>query len=384
MTRSLPSPFVSLVRVLAGIVLLTSVGLAQSPKADSKTVVSIVGDAFQINGKPTYEGREWNGHKVEGLLLNSRMVQGIFDDLNPETRDRWAYPDTGTWDADRNTDEFVAAMPEWREHGLLCVVLNLQGGSPEGYSQGQPWHNSAINADGTLRPDYLNRLDKIITRADDLGMVVMLGIFYFGQDERLEGDDAARQAVANTVAWIAKQGYQNVLLEIANESNNGAYQIPIIKSDRVHELVELAQTHAKKRDLDLPVSVSFNGGTMPTDKVIQMADYVLLHGNGVKDPARMKRIIDQVRSTEGYTPKPIVNNEDDRPWRDDHQGFGETGNNFVVCVENYASWGYFDFRERGEGFDEGYQSVPVNWGISSERKRAFFDLLAKITGSKQK
>jgi hypothetical protein len=35
---------------------------------------------------------------------------------------------------------------------------------------------------------------------------------------------------------------------------------------------------------------------------------------------------------------------------------------------------------KGEGFDEGYQSVPVNWGISSERKRGFFRLTADITG----
>ena len=57
--------------------------------------------------------------KVEGLLMNSRMVQGILDDLNPQTRDRWKYPDTGKWDAGRNTREFIAAMPEWRRHRHL-------------------------------------------------------------------------------------------------------------------------------------------------------------------------------------------------------------------------------------------------------------------------
>jgi len=48
-------------------------------------------------------------------------------------------------------------------------------------------------------------------------------------------------------------------------------------------------------------------------------------------------------------------------------------------VRNYASWGFFDFREQGEAFDEGYQSVPVNWTISSERKKGFFGLLKRIT-----
>ena len=52
----------------------------------SKTTVSIHGAAFHINGRPTYEGRWWNGHKIEGLVFNSRMIQGIYDDMN--TRDR--------------------------------------------------------------------------------------------------------------------------------------------------------------------------------------------------------------------------------------------------------------------------------------------------------
>ena len=34
----------------------------------------------------------------------------------------------------------------------------------------------------------------------------------------------------------------------------------------------------------------------------------------------------------------------------------------------------------GERFDDGYQSVPVNWTISSQRKRDFFKLLATVTG----
>ena len=46
------------------------------------TQVEIKGNQFYINGKPTYEGRYWKGNKIEGLLMNSRMVQGVFDDLN--------------------------------------------------------------------------------------------------------------------------------------------------------------------------------------------------------------------------------------------------------------------------------------------------------------
>ncbi len=152
--------------------------------------MTIAGEKFFINGKPTYAGRAWKGKKIEGLLMNSRMVQGVFDDLNPETISRWAYADTGQWDTERNVREFLAAMPIWRAHGLLSFGINFQGGSPEGYSAKQPWINNAFRADGTLLPAYLARMKRIIDFADDLGLVVVLGYFYFGQDERLT-DEAA-------------------------------------------------------------------------------------------------------------------------------------------------------------------------------------------------
>jgi hypothetical protein len=98
------------------------------------TSVSIDGEKFLVNGRATYPGRIWRGISIEGRLLNARLVQGVFDDLNPATRTRWEYPDTHTWDAARNTREFIAAMPEWHRNGLLAFTLNLQGGSPEGYS----------------------------------------------------------------------------------------------------------------------------------------------------------------------------------------------------------------------------------------------------------
>jgi hypothetical protein len=338
------------------------------------TAVAIERDRFLIDGRPTYEGRTWRGMRIEGLLMNSRVVQGIFDDLNPDTRSKWAYPDTGRWDAERNTREFIAAMPEWRRHGLLSFTINLQGGSPQGYSQEQPWHNSAFHPDGTLRADYLARFARILDRADELGMVPIVGYFYFGQDQRLDDDAAVRRGVREATGWLLKNGYRNVLVEIANECDNRRYEQPLIQAPRVHELVELA----KSITIDgrrLPVSVSFNGGVIPSPNVVGVADFLLLHGNGVADPDRIADMVVRTRSVPGYRPVPILFNEDD------HFEFDKPRNNFVAAVGQYASWGYFDWRMPGEGFEDGYQSVPVNWGITSARKRAFFSLLKEMTGS---
>lgn len=338
-----------------------------------KTEVSIHGEAFYINGKPTYEGRSWQGYKIEGLLMNSRMVQGIFDDLNPQTAGRWAYPDTGKWDPQRNTREFIAAMPSWHEHGLLAFTINLQGGSPEGYSQSQPWHNSAIKADGSLRPDFMGRLEQIIDRADELGMVVILGVFYFGQDERVKDEAAVRKAVDNTVDWVFDRGYRNVLIEVNNECNVKAYDHDILKPDRVHELIE--QVKARTRDgRRLLVGTSYGGGTVPKENVVRTSDFLLLHGNGVKNPSRIAEMVRQTRKAPGYRPMPILFNEDD------HFDFDKPEYNMKAAVSEYASWGYFDFRMKGEGFADGYQSVPIDWTISSPRKKAFFERLKEITG----
>jgi hypothetical protein len=343
----------------------------QAPRR--KTTVAIAGDRFLINGRPTYAGRTWRGMRIEGLLMNSRMVQGIFDDLNPETRGRWTYPDTKQWDAERNTREFIAAMPEWRRHGLLSFTIGLQGGSPQGYSQDQPWHNSAFDADGTLRPDYMNRLERILDRADELGMVPIVGYFYFGQDQRLEGDAAVRRGVQEATTWLLKKGYRNILVEIANECDNRKYEQPLIQAPRIHELIQLARSisHDGHR---FPVSASFNGGSIPHPNVVGVADFLLVHGNGVKQPERIGLLVQNTRKVSGYRTMPILFNEDD------HFDFDKPQNNFVAAVSEYASWGYFDFRMEGEGFDEGYQSVPVNWGISSARKRGFFSLVQEMTG----
>lgn len=338
-----------------------------------KTRVGILQDRFTINGELTYKGRQWKGQPIEGLLMNSRMVQAIFDDMNPQTVERWAYPDTKKWDADRNTREFIAAMPQWRKHGLLAITLNLQGGSPEGYSKSQPWHNSAINADGTLNDKYMKRLAQVIDRADELGMVVILGLYYFGQDERIKDEEAVIASVDAAVDWIIDRKYANVLIEVNNECDL-KYNHDILKAERVHELIARIRKRSAEKKHPLLAGTSYKGGAIPRANVVKVSDFLLLHGNGTKDIKTITDMVRKTRKVDGYRSMPILFNEDD------HYDFDQPENNFTAAVAEYASWGYFDFRKRGEGFDDGYQSVPVNWGISSPRKEGFFKLLSAITG----
>ncbi len=351
------------------IYLIIFISLLSCSDISKRTIVTIRGEQFFINDQPTYAGRFWENNKIEGLLFNSRMVQGIFDDLNSSTRHIFRYPDTQVWDPERNTDEFIDAMPEWKNHGLLAFSLNLQGGSPLGYGN-KGWINSAFDSIGNLRNDYVNRLEKIFDKADELGMVIILGYFYFGQDEVLLDEKAVINAVDNITHWILNMGYRNILIEINNECDIN-YDHSILKPERVHELIESVQ---KMSEHKLMVSTSFSGNNVPIPSIIACSDFILLHGNGIDEPAGVTELIEKVRVSDGYTPKPILFNEDD------HYKFDEESYNLLSAIKSYASWGYFDYRFNGEGFESGFQSIPVDWQINSDRKKSFFMKLKEITG----
>jgi hypothetical protein len=339
--------------------------------AARRTEVSIRGEQILINGKPTYAGRSYQGIPIEGLLMNVRAVQATFDDRNPETRGKWAYPDTKKWDPERNTREFAAALPEWRRHGILGFTVNLQGGSPEGYSQSQPWENTAIDPDGKLRPDYMRRLATILDRADELGMVAIVGYFYFGQDQRVRDEAAVKRAVVNATEWLLGRDYRNVLVEVNNECSVRSYDHEILKPGRVHELIELVK-NTRRGGRRMLVGTSYGGGTPATGNVAKASDFLLLHGNGPDDPARIRRMIQTSRALPEYRPMPVVINEDD------HFRFDEAENHMMAALRERVSWGYFDPGK--SDYADGYQCPPVNWGISSERKKQFFAKCKEVTG----
>ena len=374
-----------------------------------RTRIEIDGESWAINGKPTYRGREFRGHRVEGLLLNSRMANAVFDDVNPATCRLWDYPDTGVWDADRNTDEFVESLPEYHRNGLLAVTVNLQGGSPTAYyrepafrkmmqergmmqedaevwrgvpgPESQPWNNAAFTPEGALLSAYRQRAERILAECDALGMVVILGIFYFGQDERLADEQAVCNAVDTVCTWLLDTGHANVLIEINNETNIPRYEHEILQPHRVHELIERATRHVREGGRRLLVGTSYGGGRLPDDNVVRVSEYIMLHGNGVTEPERIAEMVRLTRAMPGYSPKPVMFTEDD------HYEFDAPRNNYLAALSEYASWGYFDAGEAAGGsssfgdYVDGYQNVPINWGINTARKRAFFDLTRQIAGA---
>ena len=155
--------------------------------------------------------------------------------------------------------------------------------------------------------------------------------------------------------YLNRPGPTNVISFSQTEGDSGQID-PVLLGDIVIS-AERAASDAEAGNLDVKDEI----------------DFLLIHGNGVKDPDRIAEMVRQTRQVEGYRPMPILFNEDD------HFDFDKPVNNMWRAIESYASWGYFDPGE--SNYRDGYQCPPVHWGINTDRKRAFFAKVKEITGA---
>ncbi len=349
------------------------------------TEIAIAGRKFLLNGAPTYEGMAHQGRPIEGLLFNSRMVQAIFDDENPETAVHWRYPDTGIWDPDRNTDEFCAMLPEYRRHGLLAVTVGLQGGGsiyrPEVYEH---YVNSAFTPAGELKPAYLDRLQRVLKAADEAGMVVIVNLFYWRQAEKMAGEAAIVRATEAATDWLLRTNHRNILVDVWNEFTEGS---GLTQSARIHELIEIVQGTTLHGRRLLASSSTMPNAMLAPGRWHAVQDFYLPHGNSFW-ARELRANLQKLKATDTFqqNPRPILINEDSMYL-----------NNLEAAVDEYASWGFYIQGFGAGGWDHGryewpqhereteyehlsgYQTVPVNWGINTGLKRAFFYRLAELT-----
>eukprot|EP01084_Bolivina_argentea_P194601 333914_1 len=358
--------------ILVSLVLIACIFITHT----QKTAVTIKQQNFYINGDITYKNAAYK--KVQGLLLNSRLVQGIFDDYNTSTVHNWQYPYTKKWDPMRNTQEFIGNMTKWRQHNLLSFTLGLQGGNPrEPDTQGYPadWIVSAFDfKTGELDKNYMNRLDMILKEADSLGMIVIVQFFYCRQVPRYnKNNNAIKQSIDNIIQWLMDSKYTNILIEVANEDNHKGFEGTILDSVNITETISYVQNISNHK---YGVGTSWMG--VPTNDVIGVSDIILLHGNN-KSPSTITDMINQVRNSDAYksNSKPILFTEDN------NFNFNSTSNNFKSAIEGHASWGCMLTCNSNDGGDyqDAYQCPPTSWAIDTNRKAAFFEAVANYTKS---
>jgi hypothetical protein len=271
------------------------------------TRISIVDARWYLNGTVTYKAAP-----AEGLLMNVRMVNAVFEDT--------ARADL---DPEANTAAFIRQIPGYIQHGIRAFTLNLQGGMP-GYEGAR---NSAFDADGSLSASYLARVQRVIETCSKLGAVCILGCYYQRQDQVLRDAAAVRAGVANVAQWIRDSGYHNVLLEVANEFGHSGFDHAILRSAEGQvELIELARQAAP----GLLVSTSGTGNGVVPRPVAEAGDFLLIHLNETP----LEQVPARIHAMRQFG-KPVVCNEDDK--------VGQEGAHAAeLCVANGASWGLME------------------------------------------
>jgi len=354
--------------------------------------------AFYIRYRPdepwqkTYSSAEYRP-QARGKLMNLRLVQALY-------HDEWltAKP----FDPDANTTAVIAALDFYKRHGVLMINVSLQGGQAgydhqiygmdrsNGYKYGpeKGTYVSAFRPDGSLKPEWLARLERLLAAADQRGMVVNLMYFYQGQDELFDNPDAIRLAAHNITVWLIDKKFRNVIVDIANEWDlpgnrwDFASFIPENVLKLMHETRDCFQkSHS---EYTLPISVSSDGRMNYPVSFLDSVDLVLLHGNGRTPQQKLARAA-AVKSWE----RPILMSEDDNGRESTTAHLAAELASCDAFFDHGAGWGYmpwvqaqrFPFRYLPGGSTEVRDNMP-----ESERDMAYFhavlDHIAKLTMKK--
>ncbi len=362
-------------------------GFLLGPKYDQK--------AFYIRNRDsdpwqkTYSTGEYRA-AAKGKLMNLRLVQALY-------HDEWltAKP----FDPEANTDAVIAALDFYKRHGVLMINVCMQGGQAgydhkiygldrsNGYKFG-PEKGTSVSAfrpDGSLKPEWLRRLERLLQAANQRGMAVNLMYFYQGQDEMFDSPDAIHVAARNITDWLIDKKFRNVIVDIANEwdlpGNNWDFAAYI--PEHLLQLIKETRDRfeAKHADYALPISVSSDGRMRYPESFLGSVDLVLIHGNGRTPQQKLQRAA-ELKSWA----RPILMTEDDNGRESTAAHLAAEFASCDAWFEHGAGWGYmpwvqaqrFPFRYLPSAVAEVRDDMP-----EAERDMAYFhavlDHIAKLT-----
>ena len=298
------------------------------------------------------------GTAIEGLPRNVRLVHCIsdFSDQVP------------SWDAEANTDAFIAALPTFRGYGIDAITINLQGGNPGSASTwGEEFNNSAFNSDGTFKAAYTNRLTRVLNAMKGLRIVPIVGIFHPRQDQILTSEAAVKTAVNNAIAFLAPRKNQ-IVVEAINEANSTYLTHAILKRTRIREVVKMF------RDAGFHSGFSLSGA-VPTVAEAQSSNIILLHGNNKSDAG----ITDTANAARSLFPNlPVAYNEDGASGTTEYTA-ARYISHLTRSFNAGVGWGYHDSEAFQSVGPVGVDRVKLNWEPTSDRSKAVLTALRDLT-----
>ena len=234
----------------------------------------------------TYSASRYRG-KVRGSLALLRVSQALFDD-------EWL--DERTFDPEANTDRVIEALATYKDYGIGGIVVGLQGEDPgysaeaNGVKRGSSADLgeksgalvSAYRPDGTLKPDWLARLDRLIEAANRQGLVVCLVLFQQDQDEVLSSPEAVVAAAKNVARHLVARDARNVIIDVADawDEPQGRWDHRRFIPRYVEYLIRSVRHEFQHADFSLPIGASSGSGMLYPISLARICDVVLLQGNG--------------------------------------------------------------------------------------------------------
>ena len=234
----------------------------------------------------TYEKGSFR-RKVRGSLAMLRVTQALYNDDWLKERQ---------FDPAANTDQLIEQLDLYMQHGIGGLVVSLQGSDP-GYNSnvngitrgpsadlGEKSGSliSAYNADGSLKPDWLARLDKLLNATNRRDLIVCLVLFQQQQDEALASPQMIMNAARNVARYLIARNARNVILDIADawdEQEDHWDHRRFIPRNLV-SLIGIVREQFQEADFVLPIGASSSSGRMYPIPLSQLCDVVLLHGDG--------------------------------------------------------------------------------------------------------
>ena len=347
------------------------------------TAPSGPGEAWQ----KTYSGPAYR-HEAQGKLMNIRLANALF-------LDEWMHE--RAFDPEFNTDAVIQALDFYKSHGVLMVNVSLQG-AQAGYDKsvngidrenayrlgpGRGAYVSAFQPDGSLKPDWLARLERLLLAADQRGMFVNLMYFYHGQSGQFRSTAAIHNAAANITDWLIAHNFRNVIVDVANE-----YDLPGPQWDfkgyipqNIIPLIDDVRERFKHASFTLPIGVSSDGRMRYPQSLQGQVDLLLIHGDG-RDPREKARRVAELKDAQ----RPVLMTEDDNGRATTVEHLAGDLASCDIFFRRAEGWGYlpwiqaqrFPFRYLPAGPAEVHDDMP-----EKERDMAYFhavlDHIASLT-----
>lgn len=324
----------------------------------------------------TYDGGRYR-RKVRGSLAMVRVTQALFDD--EWLRER-------RFDPSANTERLISQLATYKQHGVGGIVVSLQGGDP-GYSGEANGVNrgasadlgeksgalvSAYNRDGSLKREWLDRLDRLITAANSQGLVVCLVLFQQDQDEALASPEAVVAGASNIALHLIERNARNVIIDVADawDEPEGRWDHRRFIPRYIEFLIRTVRDQFQHAAFSLPIGASSGSGMLYPMSLARLCDVVLLQGDGRTAADKLARS----RQFKGYG-RPVLMVSDSNGQQATRDELDRERSIAEAYLQGASGWSYVPARTANI-FPFVY-SLPDSSGVddswpADKRHRAYF------------